>query len=155
MKVKREILRSKVTGDIYKIREYDERGNLTYFKDNFNGKGYEEWRTYDQNNNLICSIDSNGTEIVNLYSDNGVKIREDIYEYEFYPEEVKVEESEEVKVEESEEKEIPTEEVKDQKSWIANIAESIHENMNILQPIALGVGAVVGSVLGVIFGLLF
>lgn len=147
MKVKREILRSKVTGDIYKIREYDERGNLTYFKDNFNGKGYEEWRTYDQNNNLICSIDSNGTEIVNLYSDNGVKIREDIYEYEFYPEEVKVEESEE--------KETPTEEVEEQKSWIANIAESIHENMNILQPIALGVGAVIGSVLGVIFGLLF
>lgn len=147
MKVKREILRSKITGDIYKIREYDERGNLTYFKDNFNGKGYEEWRTYDQNNNLICSIDSNGTEIVNLYSDNGVKIREDIYEYEFYPEEVKVEESEE--------KEISAEEVKGQKSWISNIAESIHENMNILQPIALGVGAVVGSVLGVIFGLLF
>lgn len=131
MKVKREILRSKVTGDIYKVREYDERGNLTYFKDNFNGKGYEEWRTYDQNNNLTCSIDSNGTEIVNLYSDNGVKIREDIYEYEFYPEEVKVEEPQ---------------------SWKSRIEKLVSEKVLVATS---GVSFAVGVVLSVVVGIIF
>ena len=132
MKVKREILRSKVTGDIYKIREYDERGNLIYFKDNFNGNEYEEWRTYDKNNNLICSLDSNGAEEVNMYSDNGVKIREDVYEYEFYPEE-------EVKAEEP-------------KSWKTRIEELVSEKVLVATG---GVGFAAGVILAVIAGIIF
>lgn len=95
MKIKKEILRSAVTDKIYKMREYDENGNLIYFKDNFADKNYEEWREYDENGNLIRLIDSNGNEVINKYDENGIKILDDVYEYEFYPEEIEDDEEDE------------------------------------------------------------
>ena len=40
-------------------REYDDKWNLIYFK---NDRGYEEWREYDENGNLIHLKDSTGFE---------------------------------------------------------------------------------------------
>ena len=127
MKVKKQILRSQVTGEIYKIREYDEFGNLIHCKDNLTNKGYEEWRTYDKNNNLISFKDNTGYEMINEYDDNGVKINEDVYEYEYYPENVEV-------------------------SWKTRIEKVVSEKILLATG---GVGFLSGVILAVVAGILF
>ena len=41
------------------IREYDERGKVTYFR---NSDGFEEWYEYDEQGNEIHFRDSDGYE---------------------------------------------------------------------------------------------
>lgn len=55
------------------IKEYDDRGNLTYWK-TFNGYIYEEWREYDENDNKIY-CNENGTEFWFKYDEIGRKWR--------------------------------------------------------------------------------
>ena len=135
MKVKREILRSEVTGGIYKMREYDENGNLVYFMDSLRDKKYEEWRVYDENNYLIHSKDNEGNEINNMYDENGVKIHADIYEYEFYPEDDGIDELAETTVD-----------------WKARIEKFVSDKVLFATG---GVGFAAGVVLAVVTSILF
>lgn len=63
--------------------EYDQNGNLIYFKDS---DGFECWFEFNSNNKLIHSKDSDGYEFWNEYDSSGNKIHvwdSDGYE-EFY-----------------------------------------------------------------------
>ena len=48
-------------------REFDKNDNLIHYK---NSNGYEYWEEYDKNNNLIHSKDSNGFEYWREYDKN-------------------------------------------------------------------------------------
>lgn len=52
------------------IEEYDERGNLTYFK----WKDMERWSEYDENNNLVHYRSITGSESWYEYDENNNKI---------------------------------------------------------------------------------
>ena len=49
------------------IKEYDERGNLIYYK---NSLGTEVWREYNENNKVIYSKDSCGFKVWTGYNEN-------------------------------------------------------------------------------------
>ena len=63
-----------------KIREYDEKGNVTHIK---YFDGYEEWKEYDEKGNETHYKNSNGYNYWYEYDEKGNMISgyEDLYDY--------------------------------------------------------------------------
>jgi hypothetical protein len=53
---------------IEEIKEYDDRGNVVYYRNPYSG--YEFWHKYDKNNNIIHSKGSNSCESWREYDED-------------------------------------------------------------------------------------